>query len=130
MKVTAEVDGVRPLLDKLTAFRRTSRQLRPAFDRIRERTFIMARFLAPVYGGKTKASIRAKASNMQMWAKAGNGSYKSHGGGIYVEMNHSGTRWDPQTPYPFMFITLEAQRRWARDDIEREIIKKKEAAGL
>ncbi|OZF05567.1 hypothetical protein [Rhodococcoides fascians] len=130
MKVRTEVDGIVPLIDKLTVFRKTVRQLKPAFEKIAQRTFIMARFLAPVYGGKTKASIRAKGSNMQAYAKAGGASHKSHGGGIYVKMNHFGTRWDPQAPYPFMFITLAAQARFARDDIEREVIKKKEAAGL
>lgn len=130
MKVRTEIEGLIPLIEKFVEFRKTVRQLRPAFDKIRDRTFIMAKFLAPVYTGATRNSIRAKASNMQMYAKAGNGKYRSHGGGIYVKMNHFGTRWDPQAPYLFMYITLAAQSRFARDDIEREVIKKKEAAGL
>lgn len=130
MKVTAEPENIAPLLDQLKVFRRTVRQLRPAFDKIGDRTLIMARFLAPVYGGKTKSSVKVKSSNMQMRGQAGGSGHKSHGGGIYVAMNHAGTRWDGQSPYPFLFITLKAQKRWALEEIEREVIRKKEAAGL
>lgn len=130
MKIELSIEGKKPLLDKLTVFYKTVRQLKPAFDQIAARTFTIANVLAPVYTGKTKKSIRAKGSNMRAYAKAGGAGRKSHGGGIYVAMNHAGTRWDPQAPYPFMFITLERVTPFAVLRVRREVIQRKRDAGL
>lgn len=130
MEIEISVEGKQQLLDRLTVFYKTVRQLKPAFEDIAARTFTIANVLAPVYSGKTKKSIRAKGSNMRAYAKAGGSSYKSHGGGIYVAMNHAGTRWDPQTPYPFMFTTLKRVTPFAVIRVQREVMQRKRDAGL
>lgn len=128
--VEVDVEGVAEIVAKLAKFKADSRRLRPAFDRIKERALVMGRFQAPVYGGRTKASLKGRASNMQAKVSAGNGSYKSHGGGIYVELNHAGTRWDGQAPNPWLYRTLSATTPFAVQAVRREMIKQKEAAGL
>ncbi|MDQ1202846.1 hypothetical protein [Rhodococcus sp. SORGH_AS_0303] len=128
--VDVDVEGVPQILAKLAKFKADSRRLRPAFDRIKDRAMVMGRFQAPVYGGRTKASLKGKATNMQAKVSAGNGSYSSHGGGIYVELNHAGTRWDGQTPNPWLYRTLSAVTPFAVQAVRRELNTKKEEAGL
>ena len=130
LRIDVDLDGKDEIVAKLTTFAKTSRQLKPAFQQITSRALVTGRFQAPRHGGKTRASLKGKAANLQSHIKAGNGSYRSHGGGIYVEMNHAGTRWDGQAPNPWLYRTLNANRTFAVQRVRREIIRKKDEAGL
>ncbi|NIL76793.1 hypothetical protein [Rhodococcus sp. B10] len=129
-RIDVDVDGTTEIAGKLTKFQASSRRLKPAFEQITDRALIMGRFHAPRYGGRTRSSLKGKASNLQSHVKAGNGSYNSHGGGIYVRMNHFGTRWDGQTPNPWLYRTLAKTTTFAVQRVRRELMKRKEEAGL
>ncbi|OZC88352.1 hypothetical protein CH282_09495 [Rhodococcus sp. 06-418-1B] len=130
LRIDVEFDGKDELVAKLAMFAKTSRQLKPAFQQITSRALVTGRFQAPRYGGKTRASLKGKASNLQSHLSAGGGSRRSHGGGIYVVMNHAGTRWDGQSPNPWLYRTLNANRTFAVQRVRRELVKKKDEAGL
>lgn len=128
--IEIELDGKDELVGKLTAFQASSRRLKPAFEQITSRALVMGRFQAPRYSGKTRSSLKGKSANLKSTVKAGNGSYNSHGGGIYVRMNHFGTRWDGQTPNPWLYRTLSKTTTFAVQRVRRELLKRKEEAGL
>ncbi|WP_032390736.1 hypothetical protein [Rhodococcoides fascians] len=130
LTITVRVDGRDEIVGKLTAFQASSRRLKPAFEQITARTMVTGRFQAPRYGGRTRASLKGRASNLASTIKAGAAGRKSHAGGIYVRMNHFGTRWDGQAPNPWLYRTLNANRTFAVQRVRRELIKRKEEAGL
>ncbi|WP_037164955.1 hypothetical protein [Rhodococcoides fascians] len=130
LRIDVKLDGRDEIVAKLTLFAKTSRQLKPAFQQITSRALVTGRFQAPRYSGKTRASLKGRASNLRSHLKAGGASRRSHGGGIYVEMNHAGTRWDGQAPNPWLYRTLNANRTFAVQRVRRELIKKKDEAGL
>lgn len=128
--VSISVAGKDEIVGRLSAFQASSRRLKPAFEQITSRAMVTGRFQAPRYGGKTRSSLKGKSSNLKSHIKAGNGSYNSHGGGIYVRMNHFGTRWDGQRPNPWLYRTLAGNRTYAVQRVRRELIKRKDEAGL
>ena len=130
LRIDVRLDGKDEIVAKLTTFAKTSRQLKPAFQQITSRALVTGRFQAPRYSGKTRASLKGKASNLRSHLSAGGAARKSHGGGIYVAMNHAGTRWDGQVANPWLFRTLNAHRTFAVQRVRRELIKKKDEAGL
>lgn len=130
LTITVRIDGRDEIVGKLTTFQASSRRLKPAFDQITGRVMVMGRFQAPRYGGRTRASLKGRSSNLASTIKAGASGRRSHAGGIYVRMNHFGTRWDGQTPNPWLYRTLNANRTFAVQRVRRELIKKKEEAGL
>lgn len=130
MIIDVDVQGVEVIVGKLNVFKANSRRLRPAFDDIAERAMTTGFAIAPVYSGSTRKSMKSRASNMAAKVSAGGSKKKSHGGGIYVKMNHAGTRWDPQAPYPWLYYTLSRTRAFAVARLQREVELRKEEAGL
>lgn len=131
MIIDIDVEGVDPIVAKLNVFKANSRRLRPAFDDIADRAMTVGFGLAPVYGGQTRKSMKSRASNMAAKVSAGGSKKRSHGGGIYVKMNHAGTRWDPdQVPYPWLYYTLSRVRAFAVARVQRELELRKMEAGL
>lgn len=130
LDIEARTSGVDEIVAKLTLFTAESRRLPRAFTNIRNRAVRTAFGYAPDYRGKTRASIRGRSSNMLAKLSAGGAPRRSHGGGVYVKMNHFGTRWRGQKPNPFLYRTLGATRDYAIAQLQTAINDKLKATGL
>lgn len=130
LDIEVRVEGAAEISAKLTRFQAESRRLPRAFSNIKNRMVRTADGLAPKYGGKTRRSIRGRSSNMLAKVSAGGAPRRSHGGGVYVKMNHFGTRWRGQKPNPFLFRTLDATKDYARAQVQNAINDKLKETGL
>ncbi|WP_432793949.1 hypothetical protein [Rhodococcus ruber] len=130
MRIEVEFDGVADLRARLTQAGKEVRRLPRAFGDIGNRTHKTAYGEAPVYGGQTRNSIRTRSSNLNAKISAGGSQTRSHGGGIYVLLNHYGRRWDGQRPNKWLYRALYATADYARARLEREIDSKLREAGL
>ena len=130
MRIDVEFDGLVDLDARLTRAGQEIRRLPRAFGDIRNRIIRGGRGEAPRYQGATVESMKGKASNLKAEVSAGGDEYRSHAGGVYVAMNHYGTRWDGQTPNRWLYRSLYSVADFGRARIEREIDSKLREAGL
>jgi hypothetical protein len=128
--IEIDVEGVAEIVAKLDAFRAESRRLPRAFSNIKNRTHRAAYSAAPMYRGKTRDSIVSRSSNMNARIAAGGSTERSHGGGVYVVLNHFGTRWRGQQAQPWLYRTLYAQKEFARTQLENALNDKIKEVGL
>lgn len=130
MRITTEFDGLADLDARLTRAGKEIRRLPRAFGDIRNRVMRTAAGEVPRYGGATANSMQGKASNLKAEVSAGGDSRVSHGGGLYVGLNHEGTRWRGQKPNRWLYRALYQNADFGRTRIEREIDTKLTEAGL
>lgn len=130
MRIDVEFDGLADLDARLTQAGKEIRRLPRAFGDIRNRIIRVGASEAPRYQGQTATSLKGKASNLKAEVTAGGDSRISHGGGIYVAMNHYGTRWDGQRPNRWLYRALYSMADFGRARLEREIDSKFREAGL
>lgn len=130
MRIVAEFDGITDLDARLTQAGKEIRRLPRAFGDIRNRIMRVGAGEAPRYHGATVASLEGKASNLKAEVRAGGDGRASHAGGIYVAMNHYGTRWDGQRPNRWLYRSLYSVADFGRARLEREIDSKFREAGL
>lgn len=121
MRIEVEFAGVGELKAALTQAGQQVRRMPRAFRDIGNRIIKEGYDEAPVYGGATRASQRARSSNLNAKVAAGGSATASHGGGIYVGMNHYGTRWSGQRANKWLYRALYATADYGRARIEREI---------
>jgi len=130
VRIEVEFDGLADLDAALTTAGKEIRRLPRAFGDIRNRVMRTAAGEAPRYGGATVGSLQGKASNLKAEVSAGGDSRASHGGGVYVAMNHYGTRWDGQRPNRWLYRALYDSADYGRARLEREVGDKLRQAGL
>jgi hypothetical protein len=130
VRIDVEFDGVADLDARLTQAGKEIRRLPRAFGDIRNRIIRTGHGEAPRYRGATARSITGNSSNLKAEVSAGGDEYRSHAGGVYVAMNHYGTRWDGQTPNRWLYRSLYSVADFGRARLEREIDSKLREAGL
>ncbi|AXY51651.1 hypothetical protein [Rhodococcus ruber] len=130
MRIEVEFDGVRDLQARLTVAGKNIRRLPRAFRDIGNRIHKTGYAESPVYGGQTRNSIRPRSSNLNAKVSAGGSATRSHGGGVYVELNHYGKRWRGQRPNKWLYRALFQNADYGQARLEREIDTTFTEAGL
>ncbi|MDO1481412.1 hypothetical protein [Rhodococcus ruber] len=130
MRIEVEVDGKADLKARLTVAGKNIRRLPRAFRDIGNRIHHAGVAEAPKYTGATADSLRPRSSNLNAKVSAGGSGTRSHGGGVYVELNHYGRRWRGQRPNKFLYRALFASADYGQARLARAVDDAFTEAGL